>query len=54
MVAERDDYKMPPLFKGEITPEIQKKKEEAHQRAMEIKKKMDKIYNEKKRALAHR
>lgn len=51
MVTERDDHKMPPLFTGKMTPEIAKKKEEAHKRAMELRKKMNRTYAEKKMAL---
>lgn len=51
MVTERDDHKMSPLFTGKMTPEIAQKKEEAHKRAMELRKKMNRAYAEKKMAL---
>lgn len=49
MVTERDNYKMPELYTGEYTPEILRKKKEAHKKAMKLREKMDKIYAERKR-----
>ena len=50
-VTERDNYKMPKIFTGELTPEIRKKREECKAEAQERKEKIKQIYENKKAAL---
>lgn len=40
-IAEYDNYKVPPPFKGEFTPEVLAAKEASDRRASELKKKLD-------------
>ena len=44
VVTEYDDYKMPPPFSGELTPEIQAKKEEAKRKSEELLEQLRKKY----------
>ena len=51
MVTERDDYKMPPLFKGEYTPEILEKKKRKTEKANEQLKALKERYEKRKAAM---
>ena len=52
MVTEKDDYKMPPLFSGEYTPEILEKKRRQKAKADEELRKLKEIYEKRKAAMA--
>ena len=51
VVTEKDNYKMPPLFTGEYTPEILEKKRRLQKKADEDLKKIKKVYEQRKTAL---
>ena len=47
-VTERDDYKMPPLFTGEYTPEVRKQIAENKKDVEKRKAKLMEVYRERK------
>ena len=52
MIAERDDYKMPPLFTGEYTPEILEEKRKHNLEAERKLEELKKVFEERKKAVA--
>lgn len=51
MVTERDNYKMPELFTGEVTPEIRKKMAKNKAEVEKRKQQLKEVYRKRKASI---